>query len=149
MGSSVAEVSCIRTRVRRPSYVPCQQCDAALCSLAPIEGTRPLKLGSGIADRLLIARLDINPETMSCVLYRLSQSLSNSHYSDDLEYLPALATLPSQQTVFEYLVGCWKRQNAIRATLSKKVMTLSPTKAESNSRIELLTPGRPTCYCSP
>jgi len=41
--------------------------------------------------------------------------------SDDLEYVAVIASLPSQQTVFEYLVGCWKRLNSERATLLKKV----------------------------
>ena len=35
--------------------------------------------------------------------------------SDDLDYLPVLASLPANETVFEYLVGCWKRQSAVRA----------------------------------
>jgi hypothetical protein len=41
--------------------------------------------------------------------------------SDDLEYVAVIASLPSQQTVFEYLVGCWKRLNSERAALLKKV----------------------------
>lgn len=32
-----------------------------------------------------------------------------------------LASLPAQQTVFEYLVGCWKRLNSARAAVLKKV----------------------------
>lgn len=40
---------------------------------------------------------------------------------DDLEYLAVIASLPPQQTVFEYLVGCWKRLNASRSALLKKV----------------------------
>ena len=42
-------------------------------------------------------------------------------YRDDLDYLPVLASLPPQQTVFEYLVGCWKRLNSSRLALTKKV----------------------------
>lgn len=41
--------------------------------------------------------------------------------SDDLEFLPVLASLPPQQTVFEYLVGCWKRLNQARSALNKRV----------------------------
>lgn len=55
-------------------------------------------------DRVLIARLEIDPQTMS----------------DDLEYLPVLASLPAGQTIFEYLVGCWRRLNSVRSTLLKK-----------------------------
>ncbi|KAF7288510.1 U-box domain-containing protein [Mycena chlorophos] len=62
------------------------------------------RLSTDIADRLLIARLELDPGTMS----------------DDLEFLPVLASLPPQQTVFEYLVGCWKRSNATRSALMKK-----------------------------
>ena len=40
---------------------------------------------------------------------------------DDLEYLSVLASLPAEQTIFEYLVGCWKRGNKVRSELLKKV----------------------------
>lgn len=40
---------------------------------------------------------------------------------DDLEYLSTLASLPAEQTIFEYLVGCWKRGNKARSELLKKV----------------------------
>lgn len=40
---------------------------------------------------------------------------------DDLEYLSVLASLPAEQTVFEYLVGCWKRGNKARSELLKGV----------------------------
>lgn len=45
---------------------------------------------------------------------------------DDLEYLPVLASLPAQQTTFEYLVGCWKRVNSTRSAFVKKVSNWSP-----------------------
>ncbi|KAI0661957.1 ubiquitin conjugation factor E4 [Cubamyces menziesii] len=64
----------------------------------------PLQLTTEVADRTLIARLELDPQSMS----------------DDLEFLPVLASLPPQQTVFEYLVGCWKRLNAARSDLVKK-----------------------------
>ena len=41
--------------------------------------------------------------------------------SDELDYLPVLVSLPPQQTIFEYLVGCWKRLNVVRSTVIKKV----------------------------
>ena len=46
-------------------------------------------------------------------------------YSDDLEYLPVLVSLPAGQSVFEYLVGAWKRLNATRTALGKKVTLTS------------------------
>lgn len=55
-------------------------------------------------DDLLTTRLEIDPQNMT----------------DDLEYLPVLASLPPQQTIFEFLVGCWKRINSTRSTILKK-----------------------------
>ncbi|KAI1793388.1 ubiquitin elongating factor core-domain-containing protein [Ganoderma leucocontextum] len=66
------------------------------------DGLSP-QLNAGVADRALIGRLELDPQTMS----------------DDLEFLPVLASLPSQQTVLEYLIGCWKRLNAARNALLK------------------------------
>ncbi|KXN88270.1 Ubiquitin conjugation factor E4 [Leucoagaricus sp. SymC.cos] len=67
------------------------------------EGIFADTLNADLVDRLLIARLELNPQEMT----------------DDLEYLPALVSLPPI-TVFEYLVGCWKRLNAARTVLTKK-----------------------------
>ncbi|KAJ6613305.1 ubiquitin elongating factor core-domain-containing protein [Mycena sp. CBHHK59/15] len=64
----------------------------------------PIRLSGDTVDRLLIARLELDPSRMT----------------DDLEYLPVLASLPAQQTTFEYLVGCWKRLNSSRSALLKK-----------------------------
>ncbi|KAG6909123.1 hypothetical protein DXG01_001875 [Tephrocybe rancida] len=66
--------------------------------------SKNIPLNADLADRILIARLELDPGAMS----------------DDLEYLPVLASLPAQQTTFEYLVGTWKRVNAIRSALMKK-----------------------------
>ncbi|KAF8558253.1 hypothetical protein OG21DRAFT_1455716 [Imleria badia] len=63
-----------------------------------------MNLSGDIADRLLISRLELNPRAIS----------------DDLDYMPVLASLPSQMTVYEYLVGCWKRLNGAKANLIKK-----------------------------
>ncbi|KAJ7044177.1 ubiquitin conjugation factor E4 [Mycena alexandri] len=63
-----------------------------------------IPLNGDIIDRLLISRLELDPTNMS----------------DDLEFLPVLASLPPQQTTFEYLVGCWKRLNSARSSLVKK-----------------------------
>lgn len=51
----------------------------------------------------------------------LAICITSPQYRDDLDYLPVIASLPPDETVFEYLVGCWKRQNAVRTSLSKKV----------------------------
>ncbi|KAF7987086.1 hypothetical protein HWV62_255 [Athelia sp. TMB] len=66
-----------------------------------------LVLNGDITDRLLIARLELDPQSMS----------------DDLDYVSVLASLPAQQTVFEYLVGCWKRLNTARSAVLKKGYT--------------------------
>ncbi|PAV17237.1 ubiquitin conjugation factor E4 [Pyrrhoderma noxium] len=65
------------------------------------------RLSADIIDRLVIARLDIDPQKME----------------DDLDYLPVLASLPENETVLEYFVGCWRRHNSIRNTLGKKNYT--------------------------
>ncbi|EAU86067.1 ubiquitin conjugation factor E4 [Coprinopsis cinerea okayama7 len=70
--------------------------------LASDGGTDRLSLD--LLDQLLIARLELDPQTMS----------------DDLEYLPVLVSLPAGQTVFEYLVGSWKRLNAARTALTRR-----------------------------
>ncbi|KAK1229888.1 Ubiquitin conjugation factor E4 [Marasmius sp. AFHP31] len=78
------------------------------------EPDRPTpRLNGDLVDRLLIARLEIDPQNMS----------------DDLEFLPVLASLPAQQTIFEYLVGCWKRINSARSALIKK--GYSPVETQS------------------
>ncbi|KAK7048400.1 U-box domain-containing protein [Favolaschia claudopus] len=63
-----------------------------------------IQLNGDLIDRLLIARLELDPGNMT----------------DDLEFLPVLASLPPGQTTFEYLVGCWKRLNSARSALMKK-----------------------------
>ncbi|KAG1751124.1 ubiquitin elongating factor core-domain-containing protein [Suillus lakei] len=67
------------------------------------EGYLHMVLTSDIVDRLLITRLELDAQAMS----------------DDLEYVSVLASLPPQ-SVFEYLVGCWKRINTAKSTLLKK-----------------------------
>ncbi|KAF8517435.1 ubiquitin elongating factor core-domain-containing protein [Hysterangium stoloniferum] len=64
----------------------------------------PIRLRCDIADRLLIARLELDPSGMS----------------DDLDFLPILASLPPEQTVIEYLVGCWKRLNEAKFKLKAR-----------------------------
>ncbi|KAH7103445.1 ubiquitin elongating factor core-domain-containing protein [Auriculariales sp. MPI-PUGE-AT-0066] len=68
-------------------------------------GSEPLpRLDGDLIDQLLIARLELDPNMMS----------------DDPEMLQIVASLPEKQTVFEYLVGCWKRLMAARSQLIKR-----------------------------
>ncbi|KAG1833993.1 ubiquitin elongating factor core-domain-containing protein [Suillus subalutaceus] len=67
------------------------------------DGYPHMTLTNDIVDRLLIARLELDAQAMS----------------DDLEYVSVLASLPPQ-SIFEYLVGCWKRINTAKSTLLKK-----------------------------
>ncbi|KAF4617286.1 hypothetical protein D9613_006110 [Agrocybe pediades] len=68
------------------------------------EGISGDRLSVDLLDRLLIARLGLDPQSMT----------------DELDYLPVLVSLPPQQTAFEYLVGCWKRLNSARSAVMKK-----------------------------
>ncbi|KAH0586206.1 hypothetical protein H2248_007462 [Termitomyces sp. 'cryptogamus'] len=81
------------------------------------EGLKNTLLNADLADRILIARLELDPGAMWQVK------------CDDLEYLPVLASLPAQQTTFEYLVGTWKRVNATKSALLKKGYSPSDTQA--------------------
>ncbi|KAF9533152.1 ubiquitin elongating factor core-domain-containing protein [Crepidotus variabilis] len=71
------------------------------------EGIATEKISLELLDRLLIARLELDPQKMT----------------DELDYLPVLVSLPPKQTIFEYLVGCWKRLNAARSAAIKKGYT--------------------------
>lgn len=69
----------------------------------------PIKLSSSLADQILLARLSLSPESMT----------------DDPELITVLAGMTKNQTLFEYLSGCWKRERAERsAVLQKKVRIL-------------------------
>lgn len=63
-----------------------------------------LRLNGDNLESVLISRLELDP-------------LSPEH---DDDYRSFLSKIPSDLTVFEYLVGCWKRLNAARAALLKK-----------------------------
>ncbi|KAH8989635.1 ubiquitin elongating factor core-domain-containing protein [Lactarius hatsudake] len=63
-----------------------------------------LRLNADNLESVVIARLELNPQ-------------SPEH---DDEYRLFLSKVPSGLTVFEYLVGCWKRLNAARAALLKR-----------------------------
>ncbi|KAF9030215.1 hypothetical protein BDZ89DRAFT_1091648 [Hymenopellis radicata] len=68
------------------------------------EGINVKSIDETLTDRLLISRLEIDPNGML----------------DDVEYMAVVACLPAEQTVFEYLVECWKRLNSTRNALFKK-----------------------------
>jgi ubiquitin conjugation factor E4 B len=59
-------------------------------------------LSADVADRCLISRLGIDPQ------------------SEDPEILPVIASLPLEQTTFEYLVSCWQQINSARIALHKR-----------------------------
>ncbi|ORX35769.1 ubiquitin elongating factor core-domain-containing protein [Kockovaella imperatae] len=58
------------------------------------ENTMPT-MSMSLVDRILIARLSMDTQSMAL--------------SDDVDKLAIVASLPEAETVFEYLVGCWKR----------------------------------------
>ncbi|GAA5865602.1 hypothetical protein JCM8547_007662 [Rhodosporidiobolus lusitaniae] len=64
---------------------------------------RPLRLSPPLTDRLLLSRL----------------SLPSSETEDPI-LLTVIASLPSQQTAFEYLAGCWKRERRERLAVTSK-----------------------------
>lgn len=59
-------------------------------------------LSADVADRCLISRLEIDPE------------------SADPEILVVAANFPQEQTTFEYLISCWQRINSARIALHKR-----------------------------
>ncbi len=72
--------------------------------LTPEGSTSPSPLSIEILDQVVISRLEIDPSVMS----------------DDPETITVISCLPPEQTVFEYLVGCWQRVNSSRSALNKK-----------------------------
>ncbi|GAA5985530.1 hypothetical protein JCM10908_007012 [Rhodotorula pacifica] len=60
---------------------------------------RPRPLRIDLADRLLLARLSLSPSNMN---------------DDDFETATVLASLPPNETAFEYLGACWRRERAER-----------------------------------
>ncbi|KAL8293009.1 hypothetical protein RQP46_000703 [Phenoliferia psychrophenolica] len=64
----------------------------------------PLKITADWTDSLLLARLSLSPATMT----------------DDPEVLTVIASLPENETLFEYLAGCWKRERAERYKIVAK-----------------------------
>lgn len=81
--------------------------------------TKPYKITTQLADRLLLARLSLSP----------------SAPTDDPVQLTVLASLPPNETHFEYLSGCWKRERLER---SKIVARQAGDLAEATKRLESL-----------
>ena len=66
------------------------------------------------------ARTGPTSHEVSIIIYvNLGKVLSFGRH--DLRNVAVMKSLPAQQTVFVYLVGCWKRVNSARASLIKKV----------------------------
>ncbi|CAE6469063.1 ubiquitin conjugation factor E4 B [Rhizoctonia solani] len=65
---------------------------------------QPIQLEADLADRLLIDRLSLDPRSPT----------------EDPELLTVLVSLPPLETSLGYLVGCWKRIQAIRIQLSRR-----------------------------
>ncbi|KAI0322359.1 ubiquitin elongating factor core-domain-containing protein [Amylostereum chailletii] len=63
-----------------------------------------LRIGAERLEGIVIARLDLDP----------------SPESHDEEYQPFLGRIPRDLTVFEYLIGCWKRLNSTKAAIFKR-----------------------------
>ncbi|GAA5912015.1 hypothetical protein JCM5296_007322 [Sporobolomyces johnsonii] len=80
---------------------------------------KPLKLRSEWTDRLLLSRLSLSP----------------SHMTDDPELVTVIASLPADQTAFEYLGGAWRRERAERF----KIVAKKDSDAEqAKKRLEVL-----------
>ncbi len=89
------------------------------CAISP-GATKPHKISSSLADRLLLARLSLSP----------------SAPTEDPVQLTVLAALPPNQTHFEYLSGCWKRERLER---SKVIARQAGDPAQATKRLESLT----------
>ncbi|KAM0754000.1 hypothetical protein T439DRAFT_298470 [Meredithblackwellia eburnea MCA 4105] len=79
----------------------------------------PLQLNSEWIDTLLLSRLSLSPATMT----------------DDPEVITVLASLPPNESILEYLCGCWKRERAERYKVSLKKAAPAPEMAE---RVDVL-----------
>ena len=66
------------------------------------------------------ARTGPTSDAVSIIIY-VNLGKMQSFGRHDLRNVAIIKSLPVQQTVFVYLVGCWKRVNSAHATLIKKV----------------------------
>lgn len=88
---------------------PSVQTHFELPAMAATSRPRPLRID--LADRLLLARLSLSPSNMN---------------DDDFEMATVLASLPANETAFEYLGGCWRRERAERFKVVAKKVTRPP-----------------------
>nr|ODN80157.1 ubiquitin-conjugation factor E4 B [Cryptococcus depauperatus CBS 7841] len=91
----------------------------------------PHRASIDLADRLLIARLSIDPASMAL--------------SKDPDDLAILAGLPQKETVFEYLSGCWKRIYTTSKDLQKYDFTGDEKKKWAETKDKLK--GLVVSYC--
>lgn len=88
---------------------------------------QPLLLSSELIDRLILARLSLN---------RLQESAMDED-EPDLDTMTALAALPANETTFEYLSGCWKRERQERFSVLSSGGN-SGNEQEKKKRLEVL-----------
>ncbi|GAA6060451.1 hypothetical protein JCM10212_000044 [Sporobolomyces blumeae] len=81
--------------------------------------SRPLKLRAEWTDRLILSRLSLTPD----------------HMTDDPELVTVIASLPRDETAFQYLGGCWKRERAERY---KVVLKKDSDAEQSKKRLDVL-----------
>ncbi|GAA6010598.1 hypothetical protein JCM11491_002989 [Sporobolomyces phaffii] len=80
---------------------------------------RPLALKAEHADRLILSRLSLTPD----------------HMTEDPELVTVIASLPRDETAFQYLGSCWKRERAERY---KVVLKKDSDPEEAKKRLAVL-----------
>ncbi|KAF8305671.1 hypothetical protein DL93DRAFT_2089352 [Clavulina sp. PMI_390] len=80
-----------------------KELSSEILSESPTKTLPPLS--AEVADRCLIARLEIDPQ---------------GGMTEDPELITVIANLPPEQTTFEYLVSCWQRIYSLRIALHKR-----------------------------
>lgn len=129
----MAQVPCSRVGIRRHLWVNLCHEKSQTLNLTCLVALGRLTIE--FLDRLLISRLELNPQIMTWGTPPYSWAyrwwITFYPISDELDYLPVLVSLPPQQTIFEYLVGCWKRLNVVRSTVIKKVKSFEEAEMRS------------------
>ncbi|GAA5886450.1 hypothetical protein JCM16303_001413 [Sporobolomyces ruberrimus] len=80
---------------------------------------QPLALKADYTDRLILSRLSLTP----------------NHMTEDPELVTVIASLPRDETAFQYLGGCWKRERAERY---KVVLKKDSDSEEAKKRLAVL-----------
>ncbi|GAA5939856.1 ubiquitin-ubiquitin ligase UFD2 [Sporobolomyces koalae] len=88
-------------------------------------GSNQIRLGGDHVDRLILARLS------------LSRTLSSEQEPDPIE-ATVVANLPLNETAFEYLGACWKRERTERTKLTAQTVTAKQDPQFVNQRIQVL-----------